>query len=120
MHADVAPLYVAADVVVFPATSPHQARPVLEAGAAAKPVVVADFPNNAEFLAHDVNGLTFPPGDSAALAVQLRRVLADRNLTQRLGHRNRAMTLARHDARAIGRRYASLLDRVAERTTSDE
>ncbi len=120
MHADVLPLYLAADVVAFPATRPHQARPVLEAGAAAKPVVVSDFPNIAEFVSHEVNGLTFPPGDSAALADQLRRVLVDRDLAQRLGHRNREMTLARHDARTNGRRYASLLDRVAERTTDNE
>jgi glycosyltransferase involved in cell wall biosynthesis len=120
MRADVLPLYVAADVVVFPATGPHQARPVLEAGSAGKPVVVSDFPNIAEFVVHDVNGLTFAPGDSAALAVQLRRVLGDRDLAQRLGHHNREMTLARHDARVNGRRYASLLERLAARKTAKD
>ena len=73
MREDVVPLYAAADVVVFPATSPHQARPVLEAGAMGKPVVVSDFENLREFVKHGVTGLTTPPCDALALAGAIPR-----------------------------------------------
>lgn len=112
MQADVGALYTAADVLVFPSTRPHQARPVLEAGAAAKPVVVSGFANTAEFVSHEITGLTFPPGDSAVLALQLRRILRDGDLATRLGLGNRKMTEARHSALTNGRRYVELLDRI--------
>jgi len=112
MRSDVRQLYVAADVVVFPASRPHQARPVLEAGAAAKPVVVSDFPNLAEFVCHERNGLTFAPDDPGALAGQLRRLLLDPELARRLGIRNWENTRAQHDAETNGRRYLQFLDRV--------
>ncbi len=85
----------------------------------AKPVIVSDFPNITEFVSHEVNGLTFPQGDSAALALQLRRVLGDRNLAQRLGHCNWENTQALHDANINGRRYASLLERLAARIADE-
>ena len=97
MTENVVPLYAAADVIVFPAISPHQARPVLEAGAMGKPVVVSDFKNLAEFVQNEHTGLTVPPGDAEALANALRRILGDSNLAEQLGDGNFKLAHEKHN-----------------------
>jgi len=112
MQSDVLPLYAAADVVVFPATAPHQARPVIEAGAMRKPVVVSDFPNVREFVQDGVNGLAVPPGDAGKLADAIRALLEDRSLADRLGEANYDTTREHHNADINGPRFVSIYRRV--------
>lgn len=49
--------FVACDLIVFPSMEPHQARPIFEAGAAQRPIIVSEFDNTKEFLS-DENGWT--------------------------------------------------------------
>lgn len=98
MQENVVPLYAAADIVVFPSTAPHQARPVIEAGAMQRPVVVSDFPNTAEFVRNGRNGILVKPGDPRALAEAIRRLLNDSQLAARLGKENYSVTVDKHDA----------------------
>ena len=113
MGQDVVQLYAAADVVAFPAMEMHQARPILEAGAMAKPVVVSDFECYREFVQDGVNGAMAPAGDVQALARQLRRILEDRELAARLGEANYRVTCAKHNGDVNGKRYVGLYERVA-------
>ena len=57
-------LYKACDVLVFPSTSAHQARPAFEAGAFGLPVIISDFPETAETVRDEYNGLVFKPKDA--------------------------------------------------------
>ena len=106
--------FAAADVVAFPATKMHQARPILEAGAMAKPVVATDFECYREYIRDGVNGLTAAPGDADALATALRRVLETPDFAKRLGEENYSLARARHDASVNAPRYVQLLERVVE------
>lgn len=108
----VALLYAASDVVVFPAVSPHQARPVLEAGAMSKVVIVSDFKNLQEFVKNDQTGLLVPPNDAVALAKALRRILDDPVLAARLGDGNFRMAYAKHNLAINGKKFAKLYEKL--------
>lgn len=110
---DVVPYYAAADVVVFPAMYPHQARPVLEAGAMARPVVVSDFECTREFVVPGRNGLVFPAGRADALAGAIGEILDDPQLARRLGEENYRITCEHHDGRRNAASFAAIYDRVA-------
>lgn len=71
--------YAACDVVVFPATKAHQARPIYEAGVFKKPVVVSNFPNFKEYLVPNKSGLVFEPGNYKELAKCIQRLYLDRS-----------------------------------------
>ena len=57
---------------------------VIESMAAGRPLVAANLPVVRELAREDVDALLFAPGDSADLARQILRVLADRDLAERL------------------------------------
>ena len=75
----------AADVLASPAVGQESFGIVLVEGmAAGLPVVATDIPGYREVVRDDVEGLLVPPGDPAALADALRRVLTDATLAARL------------------------------------
>jgi starch synthase len=101
---DIAPLIGTSDVVVFPATRPHFARPVIEAAAMAKPVVASRFAVMEELVESGITGLLVPPDDPEELAAALTSVLRDCALARRLGNAGRQVATERFDmARQIGR-----------------
>jgi glycosyltransferase involved in cell wall biosynthesis len=75
---------------------------VVEAMAAGRPVVGTDVVGIRDAVSHEETGLLVPPGDPAALAAALRRLLSDRGLARRMGEHGR--TRARqsfHSAAAL-------------------
>jgi glycosyltransferase involved in cell wall biosynthesis len=95
-RADPERLMAAADVVVFPSTVPHSALPVIEAGAMAKPVVASRLGGVEELVEDGVTGILVPPGDPAALADALARMLADPALAGRMGDAGYLRSVERH------------------------
>ncbi|MGG5808676.1 glycosyltransferase family 4 protein [Falsiroseomonas sp. CW058] len=72
-----APALLAADVVVHASTDPEAfGRTVIEAQAMARPVIASDLGGPRETVEEGVTGWRVPPGDPAALAAALARVLA--------------------------------------------
>lgn len=57
---------------------------VFEAMAAGRPIVATDLPSSREILRDGENALLVPPGEPAALAAALRRVLCEPDLARRL------------------------------------
>jgi len=85
-HEEVMALYPEADVVVLPAVWKEPfPRALLEAMAAAKPVVATRSGGIPELVVHEETGLLVPPKDSQALADALLRVVKDRLLAERMG-----------------------------------
>ncbi len=83
--AEAQPYYALADLVVFPATCPHFARPVIEAAMMKKPVVVTDWPILREIILNGKTGLTSKPKDSVDLADKMATIIFNKKLGQEMG-----------------------------------
>lgn len=90
---------------------------LLEALAAGLPVAANDVPEHREVV-RDA-GLYYPPGDEAALAAALTRLLTDPALAQRLGQAGRARIRARYHWEAITDRYEALFTRLLRGEPAD-
>jgi glycosyltransferase involved in cell wall biosynthesis len=77
------------DVVALPSLWEGLPVALIEAMSAGKPIVASDVGGNPELVAHGVNGLIVPVGDSAALAEALLRLARDPDLRQRMGRASR-------------------------------
>ncbi len=120
---DLARSYAGCDLLVAPsvpaASGDQDGLPValLEAMSAGCPVVASRLAGIDEAVVDGETGLLVPPGDAAALAAALTRLLGDRALRDRLG----AAASARADdysVAALGRRYTDLLLSIAGREPS--
>lgn len=103
----------AAEVVVQPSLSEGFGLGVLEAAAAARPVVATRCGGPEEVLEDGVSGLLVPPADPPALARALDSLLADRERARRIGEAAalRAESFdTRSTAAAIARVYDATLD----------
>jgi glycosyltransferase involved in cell wall biosynthesis len=91
------------DVVVHASTQAEAfGRVVIEAQAMARPVVAADLGGPAETVEHEVTGLRVPPGDPAALAAAIERVLAAPvDARQAMGAAARESVLRHYTVRAM-------------------
>ena len=82
---DVAGLLASADVFVLSTRGEVFSVATLEAMAAGRPVIVSDIPAFDEMFTAGVEGLKGRPGDPAALADAIERVLDDAALAEALG-----------------------------------
>ena len=115
--ANTAQRIVDSDVVVFPSTVPHQARPALEAGEFSRPVILSDFPQTAAFMKHEYNCLTFRPNDPKALARAIDRLAGDPLLAQALGEKNHQVNVEYHDFSHERERFMQFISQVLEGKT---
>ena len=82
---------------------------VYDALAVGRPVVTRDSPAIREILVHEKSALLCPPGDGAALAAALTRLLEDRELRLDLAARGRETYLQRAAPEAVGRDLLAVL-----------
>lgn len=101
---DVPDILAAIDVFTLSSLSEAASITLLEAMAAAVPVVVTEVGGNPEIVRKAIDGLLTPRGDASALAAALVEVLADTSL---------AASLGRHAAERVRNRYQ--LDRTIQR-----
>jgi glycosyltransferase involved in cell wall biosynthesis len=81
---------------------------VLEAMAARRPVVATDVSGIPEAVVNGVTGLLVPPGDAAALADALQRILGGPDAGREMGEAGRRRVLACFDLTSNSRRLAEL------------
>ncbi len=96
--------YHACAVYCLPSLAPSEAFGLVqaEAMACAKPVVNCDLGNAVNDVSPDgVSGLTVPPGDAAALATAIDRLLGDASLRDTLGRQGRERVLQRFSIRVM-------------------
>jgi glycosyltransferase involved in cell wall biosynthesis len=101
---DVPRLLAATDVLAFPATAPHFARPIIEAGAMARPVVASRLGPALELVREGVTGLLVPPSDPPALAEALLALLGDPERARAMGEEGYRHVRAGFDADTTARR----------------
>ena len=110
---DVPELLSASDVVVL-ASRFGEGCPnaVLEAMAAARPVVVTRAGGAAEIVADGETGIVIRPGDVPALRAALERLAGDAGLRARMGTAGRERALRDHSVEAMVDKYAALYQRL--------
>lgn len=113
---DLAVLAAATDCAVVPSLYEPFGMVALECAAAGTPLVVADTGGLREFVSPGVTGLRFPPGNPAALADTVTRLLGDQVLSQRLVREARALLASDYTWDAI----ASLTARTFARAVREE
>lgn len=101
------------DIYVSASIRDGTSSSLLEAMATGLFPVVSDIEANREWIEDGVNGLLFPVGDADALAQQLQRASADRELVRRAGRLNPMLVRHRGDlvtqTRALLDRFESLM-----------
>ena len=101
-------LCAAADILVLPSHAEGLAMSVLEGLAHGLAVVATPVGAHAEVIEPERSGLLVPPGDVAALAAALARVIGDPALRERLRAGARQRFLDRYDVRSYAMRLARL------------
>lgn len=111
---DPAPYYHLMDVVCLPSHREGFPNSVLEAQAAARPVVATSVTGVVDAVQDGVTGLLVPPGDLNALVSALGRVLTDPVLGERLGQAGRERVLRDFRPEPIWKALADQYRRLLE------
>lgn len=100
------------DVLVLPSLNEGLPMAILEAMANGLAVVTTPVGAITDVIRDEQTGLLVPPGDAAALARALRRVVTDSALRDRLGQQARALAQAEFDVAGYGTRFVRLYDEI--------
>jgi glycosyltransferase involved in cell wall biosynthesis len=107
---DTAELLCSATVAVAPSVWAEAfGLTVVEAMAAGVPVVASAVGGIPELVDPDVTGILVPPGDAAALADALRRLIQDPALREQMGGKARAAAVARFSHTRVANELAAVL-----------
>jgi glycosyltransferase involved in cell wall biosynthesis len=107
---DLPEVYADLDVVVC--CSRNEGTPVslIEAGAAARPVVGTDVGGVRDIVEDGVNGFLVPGDDPPQLASAIERILSDADLAHRLGEAGRRSAFGRHGAERMAADLVTLYE----------
>jgi glycosyltransferase involved in cell wall biosynthesis len=94
-----------------------QSNSLMEAMAAGRAVVVTDIPPNRELVAPDETGLLVKPGDSVGFMQQLRRLIDEPSLRERLGAAARERMQTVFSVSTMVERYVALYRDVMSAVT---
>lgn len=83
---------------------------LLEASASGRPVVTTFMPGPQDFVVDGETGILVPPGDSAALAGALERLLQDAALRGRMGAAGRRRVEANYTSKSVNARTVALYE----------
>lgn len=111
---DVPQLIACCDLLVFPSTKPHFARPIIEASAMAKPVIASDLGGPRELVLPGKTGLLVKAGDAASLGNAIAKILSNQPLSDKMGEAGYQFAFEKFEqtknTRQIKRVYQQLLN----------
>jgi glycosyltransferase involved in cell wall biosynthesis len=119
-HSDLPPYYAAADVLALPSDAESFGIVLIEAMACGTPVVAFHIPGVRQVVDDGQTGLLVEPGERAAFAAGLGRVLSDADLRARLGEAAARLTPRRYAWPAIAARLETLYQSVLEQRPATE
>ena len=119
LRSDVPAVLGAADVFVLPSLSEGLPLALLEAMFAACPIVASDVGDVGVALAHGDAGILVQPGNAAALARELDRLLSDPTRARQLGDRAFRRAAAEYDVGQMVRRYRAMYDDLIGRVVTE-
>lgn len=105
---DVAAALARSDAFVLPSFAEGLPVVLMEALAAARPVIATQVAGVSELVEDGVNGFIVPPGDARTLADRIGRIADDPELRARMGRAGRETVRAEFDARQEARRLGAL------------
>jgi len=105
---DMPAFYSSVDIVVLPSLNEAMPMCLLEALAAAKPVVATTVGAIPKVIVPGVSGLLCEPGDARALALAILRLLRDPELGRRLANHGKAYVKRHFAAEVVARSYVGL------------
>lgn len=102
--------YASSDLLVFPMRSPHQARPVFEAGYYSIPAIITNFENIREAVIDGENGYLFDSENIEQLIEKIKTLAIDNDLRKKMGIRNHYLTILNHSEEENRRAIHKLID----------
>ena len=111
---DVADLFSAADVAVFPYLMIYQSGALQVAYSFGKPVVATNVGGLSEAVIEGQTGLLVPPRDARSLAEAIVALLGDRERSRRMGERAREISEEAHSWGPIARRVLEMYARLGQ------
>lgn len=114
VHGSVAEMMRGSDVFALPSLEDAYPLVTLEAMASGLPVIVSDHAGTSELITHGQDGLLIPPGDAAALAQAIERLVQDDQLSFAVGAAARRRVEEGHSWAEYANR---VLDLVAARAS---
>lgn len=112
---ELAGIFVASDIFAFPSMSEGLPLVSIEAMAAATPIVGNDVPGIRDMVDDGINGLLCEPGNPAAMAKAIGKVIDDPALARRLGEAGIEKARA-HDWSIIAEQYLDLYETLSGRS----
>jgi glycosyltransferase involved in cell wall biosynthesis len=113
-QSDPADVYRSLDVVVHASTQPEPfGRTIAEGMACGRPVIVSKAGGAVELFTEGVDAVGFPPGDAAALAHTIGRLVGDPKLRRSIGDAARSTAAERFSRQRMGSEVARHLGRLA-------
>src|SRR5580700_5801869 len=109
-------LYASLDMVVLPSYQEAMPMCLLEALAAARPVVATTVGAIPKVIIPGVTGLLCEPGDSHSLSMAILRLLRDPELGRTLANRGRAHVARNFAAEVVGRSYMGLYQEALDQS----
>ena len=93
------PKYISgSNLLVFPSTVPHFARPIIEASAMKIPVIGSKFGEIEEAIVNDKTGILVPPSDVNALKNAILKICENPTLAKEMGEEGYKLAKERFDA----------------------
>lgn len=112
-RSDMAQLMAQAHVVVLPSYSEGFPKVLIEAAACGRAVVTTDVPGCREAIVPGETGLLVPPRSVPALAEAIGRLLANRQLCERMGNAGRAHAEKTFDVASVVQTHLAIYEQLS-------